>query len=131
LGKLAAISRPRAHSPRLPARPCGYHALGGDTTFAANDCVCELGVRSSRAEGAYRRAKIAVMLDGFRAVTGQTPRQVVIATRLRAAAALLRTTRLPVMHIALDVGFGDLSHFMASFARAFGVSPGSYRASQR
>jgi AraC-like DNA-binding protein len=70
-------------------------------------------------------------LRTFRAVTGQTPRQVVIATRLRAAAALLRTTRRPVMHIALDVGFGDLSHFMASFARAFGVSPGGYRASQR
>ena len=63
-------------------------------------------------------------------MTGQTPRQVVIATRLGAAAALLRTTRRPVVRIALEVGFGDLSHFMASFARAFGVSPGSYRATR-
>lgn len=287
VGKPAAIAAPgaapRAGSLRFPARPCGYHSLGGDGTFAANDCVCQLGVRSPRSEGAYGRAKIAVMLDGafhirsqqgdvvvgpgalvlgnpgagyeyrhpddggdrsvcfeydasvmdelgrggfrhpcvpasaasahavaltyealcgadpeavreaalavaavaiaaargqtlpaaappsqarriaqtlryiaahhaddcslatlasharlssfhflrtFRAVTGQTPRQVVIATRLRAAAALLRTTRRPVVRIALEVGFGDLSHFMASFARAFGVSPGNYRAAQ-
>ena len=66
-------------------------------------------------------------LRWFRAVTGQTPRQVVIATRLRAAAVLLRTTRRPLLEIALDAGFGDASHFMASFARAFGMSPGRYR----
>lgn len=63
----------------------------------------------------------------FRAVTGNTPRQVVIATRLRAAATLLRSTRAPILEVALDVGFGDLSHFTASFARAFGVPPGGYR----
>ena len=63
----------------------------------------------------------------FRALTGNTPRQVVIATRLRAAAALLHTTRTPILDVALEVGFGDLSHFTASFTRAFGVSPGAYR----
>lgn len=62
-----------------------------------------------------------------RALTGQTPRQLVIAARLRAAALALRTTRAPVSSVAFDSGFGDLSHFHASFARAFGVSPASYR----
>ena len=66
-------------------------------------------------------------LRSFRAVTGQTPRQVVIATRLRAAAVLLRSTRRPILAIAFDVGFGDASHFTSSFTRAFGVSPGAYR----
>jgi AraC-like DNA-binding protein len=63
----------------------------------------------------------------FRATTGQTPRQVVIATRLRAAATRLRATCAPVLDVALDVGFGDLSHFTTSFTRAFGVSPARYR----
>jgi AraC family transcriptional regulator len=63
----------------------------------------------------------------FRSLTGQTPRQFVIAARLRAAAALLRTTRDPVIAIALKAGFGDLSHFHASFARWFGTSPRAYR----
>ena len=62
-----------------------------------------------------------------RALTGQTPRQLVIAARLRAAALALRATRAPISSIAFDAGFGDLSHFHASFARAFGVSPGTYR----
>ncbi|HEU4727150.1 MAG TPA: AraC family transcriptional regulator [Kofleriaceae bacterium] len=70
-------------------------------------------------------------LRTFRAVTGQTPRQVVIATRLRAAATALVTTRRPVLDIALDVGFGDLSHFTASFSRAFGASPGAFRRRER
>jgi AraC-like DNA-binding protein len=65
----------------------------------------------------------------FRAVTGQTPRQHVIAARLRAAAIALRTTRAPVTEVALASGFGDLSHFTTTFRRAFGVSPGRYRRS--
>lgn len=63
----------------------------------------------------------------FRALVGNTPRQVVIATRLRAAAALLHATRASVLDVATEVGFGDLSHFTTSFTRAFGVSPGAYR----
>jgi AraC-like DNA-binding protein len=63
----------------------------------------------------------------FRAMTGQTPRQFVIATRLRMAATSLRATRTPITEVALEAGFGDLSHFTTSFARAFGVSPRAYR----
>jgi AraC-like DNA-binding protein len=63
----------------------------------------------------------------FRAHTGQTPRQFVIAARLRAAAHALRATRRAVIEVALDAGFTDLSHFHASFARAFGTSPRAYR----
>jgi transcriptional regulator GlxA family with amidase domain len=63
----------------------------------------------------------------FRAMTGQTPRQFVIATRLRVAATLLRTTRLPITEVAMEAGFGDLAHFTTSFTRAFGVSSRAYR----
>ena len=63
----------------------------------------------------------------FHALTGQTPRQFVIHTRLRRAAVALRTTRDPITRIAMDVGFGDLSHFVGSFTRTFGDSPRGYR----
>ncbi|WP_224362041.1 AraC family transcriptional regulator [Hyalangium versicolor] len=63
----------------------------------------------------------------FRAMTGQTPRQFVIATRMRGAAIALRSTRRRITDIALDAGFGDLSHFTVSFARVFGLSPRNYR----
>lgn len=76
---------------------------------------------------AHARLSSFHFLRTFRRVSGQTPRQVVIATRLRAAAARLRAGSGSVSDIAFAVGFGDLSHFMASFTRAFGCSPGVYR----
>ena len=65
----------------------------------------------------------------YRRVTGQTPHRHVLATRLRHAAQRLRRTRDRIGDIALAVGFGDLSHFNATFFRHFSVSPGAYRAS--
>jgi AraC family transcriptional regulator len=67
------------------------------------------------------------LLRVFRAMTGQTPRQHVIATRLRAAAAALRASRAPITRIAIEAGFGDISHFTTSFTLAFGASPRRYR----
>lgn len=64
----------------------------------------------------------------FRAATGQTPHQFVLATRLRAAEALLRTTSRPVTELAFEVGFGDLTNFAASFRRVYGLAPRAYRA---
>ncbi len=64
----------------------------------------------------------------YRRVTGQTPHRHVLATRLRHAAQRLRTTRDRIAEIALAVGFGDLSHFNASFLHHFRVTPSAYRA---
>ena len=63
----------------------------------------------------------------YRRVVGQTPHRHVLATRLRHAARQLRTTSERVADIALGVGFGDLSHFNATFLNHFRVSPGAYR----
>jgi AraC family transcriptional regulator len=66
-------------------------------------------------------------IRAFRAATGETPRQYQIAARLRAAADRLVDTRAPITEIALDVGFNDISHFNATFRRAFGTSPSAWR----
>lgn len=66
-------------------------------------------------------------IRAFRAATGETPRQYQIAARLRAAADRLVDTRAPITEIALDVGFNDISHFNATFRRAFGTSPRAWR----
>ena len=44
-----------------------------------------------------------------------TPHQYVIAARLSRAAAALAQSRRPVLEIALDAGFGDLSTFNRRF----------------
>lgn len=66
-------------------------------------------------------------LRRFRAAAGTSPHQYLIALRLRAAAERLRSSQDPVISIALDVGFNDLSHFNLLFRRSFGVAPSRWR----
>jgi AraC family transcriptional regulator len=67
-------------------------------------------------------------LRTFKRVTGITPHQWLLRTRLRHAAERLASSREPVTEIALDVGFDDLSNFIRGFRAEFGVSPSRYRA---
>lgn len=66
-------------------------------------------------------------LRSFKAVTGVTPHQWLLRTRLRDAAGKLAASKVPVTNIALDVGFEDLSNFTRSFHAEFGASPRQYR----
>lgn len=64
----------------------------------------------------------------FREVTGVSPIQFLIGLRLRAASERLQTTTQPITSVALETGFGDISHFNRTFRRAFGMSPRRWRA---
>jgi AraC family transcriptional regulator len=66
-------------------------------------------------------------LRTFQRVTGITPHQYVLRSRLREAAARLVTGSGKVIDIALDCGFGDVSNFNRAFRTEFGVSPRKYR----
>ena len=63
----------------------------------------------------------------FKAATGTSPLQFVIAERLETALVLLRTTRLPVAEVAHRVGYGDVPRFGQHFRRRFGTTPGAAR----
>jgi AraC family transcriptional regulator len=67
----------------------------------------------------------------FRRLTGVTPHQYLISARLRRAALALASSRRPVLEIALDAGFGDLSTFNRRFGTTFGLTPTRYRAARR
>jgi AraC family transcriptional regulator len=66
----------------------------------------------------------------FRRLTGLTPHRYLVSARLRRAALALASSRRPVIAIALDAGFGDLSTFNKTFRTAFGLTPTQYRASR-
>ncbi|MBX3560355.1 MAG: helix-turn-helix transcriptional regulator [Sphingomonas sp.] len=70
-------------------------------------------------------------LRRFRALTGVSPHQYVIALRLRAAARRLEDSAAPVTAIALEEGFNDISHFNRLFRRAFVMSPVKWRRQRR
>jgi AraC family transcriptional regulator len=67
----------------------------------------------------------------FRRLTGVTPHQYLISARLRRAALALASSRRPVIAIALDSGFGDLSTFNKTFRAVFGRTPTQYRDMRR
>ncbi len=66
----------------------------------------------------------------FRRLTGMTPYQYLLSARMRRAALELASSRRPVLAIALDSGFSDLSTFNHRFRAAFGATPTQYRASR-
>ena len=75
-----------------------------------------------------REAKLSRyhFLRVFHQLTGLSPHQYVLRTRLRWAAIWLMTKPGRVVDIALDSGFGDVSNFNHAFRAEFGVSPRSY-----
>ena len=64
----------------------------------------------------------------FRRLVGMTPYQYVLRVRMGRAARRLATSKDPVLAVALDSGFGDLSTFNARFRAIFGMTPSMYRA---
>jgi len=67
----------------------------------------------------------------FESLTGVTPHQYLLRTRLRDAATRLETEEERILDIALDAGFGDVSNFNRAFRGEFGLSPRLYRQRRR
>ena len=70
-------------------------------------------------------------LRTFQSLTGVTPHQYILRTRLRTAAARIARETAKILDIALDCGFGDVSNFNHAFRAEFGVSPRIYRLQMR
>lgn len=67
----------------------------------------------------------------FKAVFGETPRQVRIEARLEQARRMLATDAASVTEICNAVGFSSLGSFSHLFTRRVGVAPSAYRRSAR
>lgn len=63
----------------------------------------------------------------FKQSVGQTPHQYILQCRIERAKQLLRTTQLPIMEIAFQVGCKNHSHFSKLFRKLTGMSPRTYR----
>jgi AraC family transcriptional regulator len=70
-------------------------------------------------------------LRTFETVTGTTPHQYMLRTRLRAAAVRLASEQTKIVDLAFESGFGDVSNFNRAFRAEFGVSPTTYRLRHR
>lgn len=87
--------------------------------YAEDIPVERLAELSKRSVSQFRRV--------FAQVTSQTPADYVLNVRVNAARALLETTDKLITDIAVETGFCDHSHFIKTFKRFTGHTPGAYR----
>jgi AraC family transcriptional regulator len=67
-------------------------------------------------------------IRAFHQQTGVTPHRYVVLRRIDHAIALLKRPEKSVAEVANDVGFATPAHFIATFRRTMGVTPGAFRA---
>ncbi|WP_411704931.1 helix-turn-helix domain-containing protein [Edaphovirga cremea] len=67
----------------------------------------------------------------FRQSTGIAPHQFVMQARIEHAEALLRSSTMPLIDIALECGFSSASHFSHRFKAMRGVTPSILRQEQK
>jgi len=67
----------------------------------------------------------------FQLATGQTPLRYLQQRRIERAEELLANTALPLVEVALAVGFKSQEHFTTVFKRLTGTTPGAYRTALR
>lgn len=63
----------------------------------------------------------------FRQTMGYSPYRFVMMRRIERARALLEETALPLIEIALELGFASQSHFTSVFHREMRATPQAYR----
>jgi AraC-like DNA-binding protein len=113
------------------------HAPGEVHQSAASVARVTEGVRAIQRSPAARLTLAQLARDAgqspfqylrtFRRLTGVTPHQFILRTRLRDAASRLLAHDTNIIDVALDSGFGDLSNFNRAFRLEFGLTPRAYR----
>jgi AraC-like DNA-binding protein len=63
----------------------------------------------------------------FKQSTGLTPAKYIFQVRIERAKILLSESDLPLVQVAVHVGFADQSHFATAFRRATSMTPRTYR----
>ena len=66
-------------------------------------------------------------LSAFKRATGKTPHRILTEFRLAKACELLRNPQIPLVNVALAVGFSSQSHFTTVFGRFMKATPAIYR----
>jgi AraC-like DNA-binding protein len=123
IGAVAGVVRPSRKGDRAPG-PADVRRLSATLRFIEAHFTEPLPLAqlaSTASMSAFH------FLRTFRQVTGLTPHQYLLRTRLREAAIRLATRPDRILDITLGSGFGDLSNFNHAFHAEFGVSPRDYR----
>src|SRR6266481_3162683 len=96
--------------------------------YAENHLSKKIGLSDLAAVAGLSRMHFACQ---FRTATGLRPHEFLLRRRIQHAEELLRNTRMPIVEIALTVGFQTQAHLTTVFKRFAGCTPGRWRAINR
>lgn len=122
-GTVVRVAGTNHTTPRRP-KPAAARRMAAVFDYIHSRLGSELSLAELSAQVAMSKYHF---IRTFKHTSGMTPHQYIMGRRLRSAATALRTTKKPVVCIALDHGFGDLSTFNHFFRRAMGITPSAYR----
>ncbi|MEG1062041.1 MAG: AraC family transcriptional regulator, partial [Oscillospiraceae bacterium] len=63
----------------------------------------------------------------IKGITGQTPNNFIMNTKLKRGMLLLTSTNMDIAEIAYELGFNSPSYFIKVFKDLFGATPASFR----
>jgi transcriptional regulator GlxA family with amidase domain len=124
------FDRARPASAPQPRFDASWHAPPRHPTTRRAVLLMELHVSdplSITAIAAQLGVSIKTLERLFAAEFARSPGAFYKQLRLQIAERMLRESTRPVMNIALDCGFADLSYFGRAFREAFGASPRAFR----
>ncbi|HEY1837505.1 MAG TPA: AraC family transcriptional regulator [Rhizomicrobium sp.] len=73
----------------------------------------------------------SVFAAAFRQSVGEPPMQYITSVRIARSGQLLKSSTMPVVKVAQQVGYGSVSSFARAFKRHHGATPGAFRRSTR
>lgn len=130
IAQMMAVHLARNHSTRSrPAKLVMPRAISGWKMRRLIDFIEEHLDGDLSLEAMAREVDISplYLARAFKAAVHQSPHQYVLARRIEKSKELLRNTDLPIVDVALSVGFSSQSHLSHWFLRQVGVSPAAYR----
>jgi len=136
-GRLYGDFLAQALAVQLLRRHCVIKSRFGETTvalpsyklrraleFIESHLAEEIGVTSIAEAASTSTFHFA---HAFKRATGSSPHQYVIKRRVERAKELLKQTDLPIVDIAMSVGFATQNHFTTVFGKLCGATPKQYR----
>lgn len=117
----AAAERPRAAS--TASKGLRPSALARAQHYIDHHLAERIGLSDIANAACVSRYHFARM---FRLSTGHSPMQYLLQRRIERARQLLQSGRHSVSTVAYELGFFDQSHFVNSFRRVTGATPGWY-----
>jgi AraC family transcriptional regulator len=130
LAQMMGVHLARTHSSQSrPTRTPPMQTMSGARMRRVLDYIEEHleGNLSLEAMAAEVEISPVYLARAFKGAVGQSPHRYVLARRIDRAKELLRNTDMPVVDVALSVGFSSQSHLSHWFQRYVGVSPAAYR----